>query len=309
MYISIVLRSLLALYMLLAPVFGWCQAAEKLTILSSIRPLSLLASDLVVGLPVEVKTLLPANADPHNWSMRVSDRQLLGTADLVIWLGQDFENFLIKPLKLLPPTRQLELGALSVLQWPDKDSDEHNHSHNHHEHHHAGRDMHLWLNPTNALEIQTALAKRLTELRPEWQETLQKSLQQQTALLKNIQADIQRKLSPHRQNGFIAYHDTYAHFVAAFGLHQLDAVNQFAEQRLSAKALQRLQAHAQSASCLMVEKQDEQALRTAKILALPVVVADALALSSEMTTYADFLRKISAAFENCISAAPNEGVR
>jgi ABC-type Zn2+ transport system, periplasmic component/surface adhesin len=305
MFISIVLRPLLALCLLLAPVCGWPQSVEKLTILSSIRPLSLLANDLVVGLPVEVKTLLPANADPHNWSMRVSDRQLLATADLVIWLGQDFENFLFKPLKQLPSTRQLELGALPVLHWPDEDGDKHDHSHSHHDHHHAGRDMHLWLNPNNALEIQTALTKRLAELRPEWRETLQERLQQQMTLLKNIQADIQRKLSPHRQNGFIAYHDTYAHFVAAFDLRQLDAVNQFAEQRLSAKALQRLQAHAQSARCLMVEKQDEQELRMAKILGLPVIVADALALNSEVTTYADFLGNISAAFENCISFAPN----
>ncbi len=304
MFIPFVLRPLLALYLLLAPIFGWCQAAEKLTILSSIRPLSLLASDLVGGLPVDVKTLLPPNADPHNWSMRVSDRQLLGTADLVIWLGQDFENFLAKPLKQLASTKQLELGALPALQWPDEEGDEEDHSHGHH-HHHAGRDMHLWLTPANAMEIQTVLAKRLAELRPEWRETLQEHLQQQISQLKNIQADIQRKLSPHRQNGFIAYHDTYAHFVAAFDLRQLDAVNQFAEQRLSAKALRRLQSHAQSARCLLVEKKDAQELRTAKMLALPVVVADALALNSEMTTYADFLSNISSAFETCISSAPN----
>ena len=302
MFISFVLRPLLALFLLLAPVFGWCQAVEKLTILSSIRPLSLLASDLVGGLPVDVKTLLPANADPHNWSMRVSDRQLLETADLVIWLGQDFENFLAKPLKQLASKKQLELGTLPALQWPDEESDEEDHAHHHH---HAGRDMHLWLNPANAVEMQTALAKRLAELRPEWRATLQERLQQQTAQLKHIQADIQRKLSPHRQNGFIAYHDTYAHFVAAFDLRQLDAVNQFAEQRLSAKALRRLQAHAQSARCLLVEKQDAQELRTAKMLALPVVVADALAHNSEMTTYADFLSNISSAFETCIFSAPN----
>jgi zinc transport system substrate-binding protein len=305
MFISFVLRPLFALALFLVPVCGWSQATQKLTILSSIRPLSLLASDLVVGLPAEVKTLLPANADPHNWSMRVSDRQLLATADLVVWLGQDFENFLTKPLKQLPPERQMELGALPGLQWPNEEGDEHDHSHSHHEHHHhAGRDMHLWLNPHNASEIQTALVQRLAELRPDWRETLQERLQQQIALLKNRQTDIQRKLSPYRQNGFIAYHDTYAHFVAAFGLRQLDAVNQFAEQRLSAKALQRLQAHAQGARCLMVEKQDAQELRTAKMLALPVVVADALVLNSEVTTYAGFLDNISAAFENCISSAP-----
>lgn len=278
---------------------AWSQAAEKLTLLSSIRPLSLLAADLVDGLPVEVNTLLPANADPHNWSMRVSDRQRLEAADLVVWLGPDFENFLVKPLRNLKPEKQLELGALASLQWPQKHEHEDDH-HDHHGHHH-GRDMHLWLNPANALEIQKVLVARLGEIRPGWRAVLQERLLQQSALINSLQADIQRRLSPHRQNGFIAYHDTYEHFVSAFGLQQLDAVNQFAEQRLSAKTLQRLQAHARGARCLMVEKNDAQETRLAKTLSLPVVVADGLALDPELIGFASFLENIAAAFETCIS--------
>ncbi|MCR6653069.1 MAG: zinc ABC transporter substrate-binding protein [Cellvibrionaceae bacterium] len=299
MRISNPLRPLLALFLFSFAMSAWSQAAEKLTLLSSIRPLSLLAADLVDGLPVEVNTLLPANADPHNWSMRVSDRQRLEAADLVVWLGPDFENFLVKPLRNLKPEKQLELGALASLQWPQKHEHEDDH-HDHHGHHH-GRDMHLWLNPANALEIQKVLVARLGEIRPGWRAVLQERLLQQSALINSLQADIQRRLSPHRQNGFIAYHDTYEHFVSAFGLQQLDAVNQFAEQRLSAKTLQRLQAHARGARCLMVEKNDAQETRLAKTLSLPVVVADGLALDPELIGFASFLENIAAAFETCIS--------
>lgn len=302
MRISNPLQPLLALVLFSFVSSAWSQAAEKFTLLSTIRPLSLLATDLVDGLPVEVNTLLPANSDPHNWAMRVSDRQRLETADLVVWLGPDFENFLVKPLRNLKPEKQLELGALASLQWPQKHAHEDDH-HDHHGHHH-GRDMHLWLNPANALEIQKALAARLAEKRPDWRAVLQERLQQQATELNTLQADIQRRLSPHRKNGFIAYHDTYEHFVSAFGLRQLDAVNQFAEQRLSARTLQRLQDHARGARCLMVEKNDAQEQRLAKTLSLPVVVADGLALDPELTSFASFLEHIAAAFETCISVEP-----
>lgn len=298
---SNLLWRLLVLCLILPPQTGWSEPAERFTILSSIRPLTLLTSDLVAGLPVEVKTLLPASADPHNWAMRVSDRQLLATADLVVWLGPDFENFLDKPLRERPDA-QLEFGALPALHWP-KDLD-HDHDH-HHDHHHGGRDLHLWLNPANAVEMQKALAAKIAEKRPEWRKELQQRLQQQTVQLTQLQSDIQQRLSSHRQNGFIAHHDAYAHFVEAFGLRQLAAVNQSSEQRLSAKTLRQLQTHARSAHCLMIEKNGESEQRLAQILDLPVIVADGLALDPKLTTFTDFLTHITAAFEACTSPASN----
>jgi zinc transport system substrate-binding protein len=292
---SHLLWRLLALCVLLPAPTVWSEPAEKFTILSSIRPLTLLAGDLVEGLPVEVATLLPNNADPHNWAMRVSDRQALAAADLVVWLGPDFENFLDKPLSERAGP-QLEFGALPGLRWP------HESAHNdHHDHHHTGRDMHLWLNPANAIELQKALAAKLTEEKPEWRDELQQRLQQQTAQLTNLRADIDRRLSPYRKNGFVAYHDAYGHFVETFGLHQLAAVNQSSEQRMSAKTLNQLQAHARVAHCLMVEKNGKQEQRLAKVLNLPVVVADGLALDSKLRTFTGFLTEIANAFEACAS--------
>jgi zinc transport system substrate-binding protein len=293
---SKLLLRLLALCLFLPSPTVWSEPAENLTILSSIRPLTLLATDLLEGLPVEIKTLLPASADPHNWAMRVSDRQVLATADLVVWLGPDFENFLAKPLRERPDA-QLELGALPGLRWPQASG----HDHHHHDHHHGGRDMHLWLNPANAIELQTALAAKIAEQKPQWRAELQQRLQRQTAQLSQLQDDIQRRLASHQQTGFIAYHDAYGHFVDAFGLHQLAAVNQSAEQRLSAKALHQLQAQARNARCLLAEKNGNQERRLAERLGLPLIVADGLALDPQLQTFTDFLTQITTAFEACAS--------
>ena len=289
---------LLVLVISLSSPIAWGYPPEKLTVLCSIRPLTLLTSDLVAGLPVEVKTLLPNNADPHNWAMRVSDRQALAAADLVVWLGADFENFLAKPLRDRKAAK-LEFGALPGLHWPQEP--EHS-GHNHGDHQHTGRDMHLWLNPANAIEFQKALAAEIAKKRPEWRAQLQQRLQQQTVQLNNLRNDIQQRLAPHLKQGFIAHHDAYGHFVEAFGLRQLAAVNQSAEQRLSAKTLHQLQFHARNARCLMAEKNGAQEQRLAKVLGLPIVVADGLALDPKLTTFTRFLNEITAAFEACTSA-------
>ena len=298
---SKLLLRLLALCLFLPSPTVWSEPAEKLTILSSIRPLTLLATDLLEGLPVEIKTLLPASADPHNWAMRVSDRQVLATADLVVWLGPDFENFLAKPLRERP-NAQLELGVLPGLHWPKAaDHDHDHHGHHHHDHHHGGRDMHLWLNPANAIKVQAALVAKIAEQKPQWRAELQQRLQRQTAQLSQLQGDIQHRLASHQQTGFIAYHDAYGHFVDAFGLHQLAAVNQSAEQRLSAKALHQLQGQARNARCLLAEKNGNQEQRLAERLGLPLIVADGLALDPQLQTFTDFLTQITTAFEACAS--------
>lgn len=277
---------------------GVAAETEKLAVLASIRPLSLLVQDLTQGLPVEVATLLPANADPHNWSMRMSDRTRLQNANLIVWLGPDFENFLAKTLHSHKSLAHLQLGDLPALQWPEE-----HHDHHEHDHHGHGHDMHLWLNPANAMEIHQALAEKIVQLRPDWKQTVQHNLQQQIAQLEKLRADIQQRLSAHSQHSFIAYHDAYGHFVAAFDLHQLNAVNQSSEQRLSAKALHQLQNQARNARCLMAEKNAEQEQRLAKILNLPMVVADGLATDAKLQTYADFLTGIAAAFETCLAGS------
>lgn len=266
-------------------------------VVTSIRPLALLAQDLTQNLPVTVNTLLPPNADPHSWALRISDRQQLEDADLILWLGPEFETFLTKTLAT-NGARHIRLGDLPDLRWTS--AEVHNHDH----HQHKGRDLHIWLNPANVVVIQKALAAELITQRPDWQSILQQRLRQQIEQLEQLQADIHQRLLPHQKRGFIAYHDTYGHFVQAFGLRQLGAVNQSSEQQLSAKSLGKLQTQAHSANCLMVEKNGEQEQRLAQMLRLPLVVADGLARGDDQIKYVDFLLYISNAFELCARSSP-----
>src|SRR5690606_10616423 len=87
-------------------------------VLASIRPLTLLVTDLLAGTDSEaVYTLLPGNVDPHNYSLRVSDRKALQQARLVVWVGPDMERSLARPLAQRK-AHTLQLTALPGLHWP-----------------------------------------------------------------------------------------------------------------------------------------------------------------------------------------------
>src|SRR5690606_40425237 len=82
--------------------------AELLLVVTSIRPLTLIARELAGG-DAEVRELLTAGEDPHHVALSSSRRRLLARADLVVWVGPGLEAFLAKPLA--------GLDAERVLTW------------------------------------------------------------------------------------------------------------------------------------------------------------------------------------------------
>jgi zinc transport system substrate-binding protein len=69
-----------------------------LTLVASIRPLAFLLNEL--ALPADkVIQLVSNNNSAHHYQLKVSDRRLLQSADLVVWVGPTLELFLAKPLK------------------------------------------------------------------------------------------------------------------------------------------------------------------------------------------------------------------
>lgn len=272
------------------------QESKKLSVVTSIRPLALMVEQLA-GDTVQVQTLLPANADPHNMALRISERSRLDQADLVVWLGPDFEQFLQKPMASRSADAQLVLGGIAHLHWP---SEQHAHHDGHGPDDSEGRDMHLWLNPDNAKLAMRAIYRRLVALQPELEAQLSTRLTEALRAVDVAQRQIQRQLDPVAERGFGVDHNAYAHFVTAFGLNQMAAVNDVPGQSMSAKQRHQLHQQLDGAACFIVERKGQTNERLAAALNLPVVVADPLASNPELETYSDFLLNIGNAFYRCL---------
>lgn len=282
--------------------------AEPPQILASIRPLALLVQDLA-GDYAQAATLVSANADPHNFSLRVSDLRRISDADLVVWLGPDFERFLERGLSNKLPEQHLRLTDLNGLTWPEQD--DHGHSHEHHDHghdhHHHDQDPHIWLNPHNAAVIAQAVHQRLLALLPHAEEALQARLNNVLSELKALDQDIQRQLAPYRERGFGVHHNAYGHYVAAYDLNQLGHTNNLPEERLSARQLQRLNRQLQGAHCFLAEDGGHGVQRLAQVFKLPLVVADPLATNPALSSYSAFMRELTDQVEQCLRGAGEEG--
>jgi zinc transport system substrate-binding protein len=124
---------------------GSAKAEQGPRVVASIAPLGSIAAAVMEGVG-EPYVLLEPGASPHAYSLRPSQAQALSDAELIVWIGDELETFLARPLEALGDRAvQLELATLSgveLLPYREgalfdahaHDHDDHGHAHDDHAH-------------------------------------------------------------------------------------------------------------------------------------------------------------------------------
>lgn len=170
---------------------------------------------------VEIRTIIPADVDPHNYEPSPRDMAPLMHASLWIQVGEEFEGLLQNRLKETTPD-------LIVLPLQDVTktipSSCHHHHHKHHHHHGECRqdiDTHYWLDPLTVAEQAKYITNDLIKLLPEKKELFENNLEKLTRLLYSLNTEIARKLKPFRGNVILSTHAAYGYFCKQYGLIQI----------------------------------------------------------------------------------------
>jgi zinc transport system substrate-binding protein len=289
------------------------KSQSKPVVLTSIRPLGLLAQE-VVGDHGVVEVLLKGNGSPHHYALSVADRELLLSADTVLWIGPLLEQFLVRPLA------QRDEGVITAMsldgiEWPEVE-DAHDHTSSHHGHDHGNKDPHLWLNPLNNLAMIDALVADLGQKFPAYQAVYQdngNALKAKLILLdRQIMADTRREDGSVSVAPFVVAHPAYQHFVARYSLPQLGYVALTPERRAGAKQLYRLRRFIEL-RCIFVDYgwENKGAVQLARDVDIPLFTLNPLGVSEQREkadvtnreTIIQLLMQLSADFQRCKQSA------
>ena len=280
-------------------------AQAKIQLLASLKPLALIAQE-VAGDQVDVSTLLPVSASPHDYPLKMSDHKRLRSADLVLWIGPEMESFLARPLANLKPHRVMTAYQLEGLYWPEADEADHHHHHQNHSAH-EGKDPHIWLDPRNAALIAQALAERLAQLQPDSAQQFRANAQRFSTSLQQLDEQLMQQLAPVKNQGFAVYHEGYGHFVGRYGLHQVAYVTYIPERRPGAKHLQELRGVlAKEGECLFMEPyyKMEAMEEMAASLDLRVGLLDPIG-DQQVSSYQQLLEQLGQGFLTCLANGRN----
>ena len=195
---------------------------SKSLLLVSIAPYRFLV-ERIAGSDFEVKTVVPAAANPH--AFEPTARQVQGISEGLVWfrIGEPFEK---KVLSILEK-RSEGLVVQDLREGVELIED------------HLGckgcsadhLDRHIWLSPKLA-EVQAALIeKTLSEKFPAKKEEFSKNLSLLRGELKALDVEIRAILGPVKKRTLLVSHPAFGYFCKEYGLEQLSVEQEGKEPR------------------------------------------------------------------------------
>jgi zinc transport system substrate-binding protein len=223
--------------------------ADGPAIVVSIKPLHSLVTSLMEGVDVPM-LLVEGAASPHAFSLRPSQAQALSSADLVVWVGEGLESFLVAPMRSLvlaghgfaiaelpgiDPLPMREGGIWAAHHHDDDAHDDDGHEDDVHDSHLT--DPHLWLDTGRAVRIVEALAARLSAIDPAHADAYESNRAALVDRIERTDDSARALLRPVRDLPYIVFHDAYQYFERRYGMAAAGSISLDPEQAPSAARL------------------------------------------------------------------------
>lgn len=275
--------------------------AQAITVLTSIKPIQLMVTELTEGVTTP-EVLVQSNASPHDYSLRPSDVKKVASADLVIWYGHDLEPFLEKVVSNRSST--LTLSEIPNLALREFDSE---HSHDHDGHDHGSHDPHFWLGIKPVKQVAQAVVNKLVEIDPANAKTYSNNLVKFEEQLAAKDKEIELQLAPVKNQGYFVFHDAYGYFEERYQLNNLGHFTVTPDRKPGAKTLIQIRKTlgAGNVACVFSEPQFTPAVVESVMRGSDVVKGELDPLGSaikvEPGSYFNLLGNMADSFAQCLA--------
>ncbi len=146
---------------------------EDLTIVTTFYPMYDFTKE-IVGDEGNVKLLIPAGTEPHDFEPSAKERAEISDADVFVYNSSDME-FFVDSLKDSVDSKQTLMieAAKGIDRLESQEADEHEESEEGHGHSHE-YDPHVWLDPVLAIKEVRTIAEELGEKYPDKRKLLRR---------------------------------------------------------------------------------------------------------------------------------------
>ena len=281
---------------------AWTAAAESVVV--GIAPIHSLAQ-AVMGNTGQAALIIPPEQSPHSVRLHPSQARLLQNAKLLFYISEEFERFMPAALRSLPPSVRAVsvLKGIDLLPYRDEDGD-HDDREKHDDHGHGEYDLHAWLDPNRAKEIVDVIARELSSLHPDKQETYQANARRLHEKLTELDTELKTMLSTAQGRSFAVMHDAYQYFELRYGLENKLSIRDH-DATASAKRLLDFRRKSADITCLFGEKQIPLHQMRALIGGRNIKLGELDPLGADLTPGADLyfkmMRNLGRAFADCLS--------
>ena len=143
------LKKLPILLSILSLLTFYTNTNADIKVVTSIKPIHSLASYLMEGVG-KPDLIVDGYSSPHGFALKPSHAKMLQEADIVFWVGEDMENFMVKPLNSIAKKAEkielMEIKGIIKLKFRERNifdgHDDHGHKEDDHDDHAKKEDDH-----------------------------------------------------------------------------------------------------------------------------------------------------------------------
>jgi len=202
-------------------------AGDVLNVRTAFYPLQWVAEE-VGGAAVNVESLTPPGAEPHDLELTPQDVAAIGTADLVVYLA-NFQSAVDEAVEQEAADTSFDAAEHTLLDLtytPIEEGEEHADE--------QGIDPHFWLDPMRLADVADALAERLGELDPDGVDTFTANAGHLRASLDELDTDFAEGLAACESTDIVTSHNAFGYLAEAYGLTQVGITGLTPEEEPSA---------------------------------------------------------------------------
>lgn len=270
--------------------------AEPLKVVASIRPLALMVEE-IAGDHVEISVLVRPGQTPHDFAFRVSDRQRLERADLLVWVGPALEPYLAGLVK-----GREQLAMVSVVGEAELDQHRGHGDHDDdHDHDHSHADQHFWLHPVYGKAMVAAIGETLARLDPSHSADYRRNAQRIGEQLLGIAPPAAHALPARSERQYAVVHQAFDYFLDYFPYSRPMVLTPIPEASPGARQLWLAGQRLQRGDCVLVESRSpgKWVQTFAERNDLRIKLVDIMGYEEKVNTYTQLLEDVRNAFDDC----------
>lgn len=264
---------------------GSATQSDALQVQASCYPLYFIAEN-VVGDLGEVTNLTQSGGEPHDLELSVAQVQAMSSADLVLYLGNDFQSSVEEAVS---STGVVALDAMSVVPESEVRSG----------------DSHMWLNPEYMASLTTEFAEQLTDISPENAAEIQANAEALQVELEQLDADFAAGLAEMQGATMVVTHEAFGYLTDAYQLQQLGIRGVNPEEEPSTAHLLEVadQAAAVGATTLFYDQAEDSSTANtyADLLNLQLAAINTLEVQPESGDYLSVMRENLSALQEYLA--------
>ena len=219
------------------------QTNGQTTIVTSFYPMYVLTLNVTDGIDgVTVQNMAEQNVGClHDYQLQTRDMVTLEGADALVINGGGMEQFMDKVLTLRADLPVIDASE-GIAMFPSDEAHDHDaHAHDEHDEHDELYNAHVWLDPSRAIKQVQNIADGLAEADPAHAAAYQENAAGYIERLTALDSELKAQLAPFAGADIITFHEAFAYFADAYGLHVAGVIANEPGEEPSTQAVYRTQ--------------------------------------------------------------------